>query len=161
MNKKIKNATPKSKYGINFKSKTEERFYTLLLEAGFKPRYEETMYTLWKGRQTTVPFYTQVKSKKDSQYNLINKGKRTLRDITYTPDFTITAPDGTTIFIEAKGFVNDVYPIKRKLFRSYLEDLANAGYKVAFFEIYSMKQLVQAINIIKEIYGPAKNQGAI
>lgn len=155
MNKKIKNATPKSKYGIDFKSKTEERFYTVLTEAGLKPKYEAVTYTLWSGRKTTVPYYTQ-----DTKHQLVSK-KGSLRDITYTPDFIIKAPDGTTIFIEAKGFVNDVYPIKRKLFRNYLEDFAAAGHKVAFFEIYSMRQLVQAIGIIISNYGFAKNSGAV
>ena len=46
---------------------------------------------------------------------------------------------------------NDCYYLKKKLFRKYLEDLYNTtGKKSIFFEVYSKKQLLQAIEIIKQ-----------
>lgn len=45
-----------------------------------------------------------------------------------------------------KGFQNDTYPIKKKMFRKLLETF-DIGF---FFEIYTKKQLLQAIDIIKK-----------
>ena len=50
------------------------------------------------------------------------------------------------IIIEAKGMENDVFYIKKKLFRKYLESW---GKPVLYFELRSKKQLLQAIEIIK------------
>ena len=43
----------------------------------------------------------------------------------------------------------DVYYLKKKLFRRYLENQSKQGIKSIFFEIYSKKQLLQAIEIFK------------
>lgn len=157
MNKKIKNATPHTNFGINFKSKTEERYYSILVKAGFDPKYEDCTYTLWEGLKVTTPYYTR--GGKSSQKDLILKSQEKLRPITYTPDFTFTVGN-TIIFMEVKGYMNDVYPIKRKLFRAYLEKVKNSGQRVAFFEIFSVRHLMQAINIIKTQYA-SKNKGHV
>ena len=66
-------------------------------------------------------------------------------DITYTPDFCFDY-NNLFVIIEAKGIENDVFPIKKKMFRKYLETCKKP---VVYFEIYSKKQLLQAIEIIK------------
>jgi hypothetical protein len=70
-----------------------------------------------------------------------------LIDTTYTPDFTFEY-HGALIIIEAKGFENDVFPLKKKMFRGVLEHL---NQNAIFFEIYTKKQLLQAIEIIKKL----------
>ena len=141
-NKKIIGATAKEHNGIKFKSKLEVAIYNMLLQEGFEPKYEEEKYTIWEGFYPKVPFYNKDKA---TRLLKIEKGK--LRDITYTPDFTFKYKD-TLVIIEAKGFENDVFPVKKKLFRKYLE--TNIP-KSLYFEIYTQKQLKQAINIIKEL----------
>ena len=145
MNKKIKNATPFEYAGINFKSKTEVMAYKTLLEHGFEVAYEPTSYTLWEGFKPTFPFYRPVGKSK----NLELDNTKTI-NITYTPDFVVTFKD-IPVIIEMKGFQNDTYPIKRKMFRKVLENL-NEGF---FFEVYTKKQLLQAIQIVKDY---AKNR---
>lgn len=137
-NKKIKNATPLSYKGLNFKSKLEVMCYKTLLEQGFSPLYEEKVFVLWQGFKPTVPFYNRKKSTKTLEPDT---GK--LRDITYCPDFTFQAND-KLIIIECKGFEDHVFPIKKKLFRGFLEAHPNAIY----FEIRTKKELLKAINII-------------
>ena len=45
---------------------------------------------------------------------------------------------------------NDVFYIKKKLFRAYLEDLyKETGQKSMYFEIHSKKQLLECIKLIK------------
>ena len=140
-NKKVKNATVIVYDGIKFKSKLEVAFYKLLIKAGFKPKYEKMTFLLWKGCKPTVPFYT-----KDRKTKLLKIESTKLRDMTYTPDFTFTY-NGKLIIIEAKGKENDTYPLKRKLFRGLLENYTSNN--PLFFEVFTQKQLLQAIEIIK------------
>lgn len=141
-NKKIIGATAKEYNGIKFKSKLEVTVYSTLLQEGFKPKYEEEKFIVWKGFKPTVPFYN-----KDKVTRLLKIEDVKVRDITYTPDFTFEYKD-TLIVIEAKGFENDTFPIKKKLFRKYLEKNRPSS---LYFEIYTKKQLMQAISIIKAL----------
>lgn len=140
-NKKVRNATVIEYNGIKFKSKLEAAFYKLLIKAGFEPQYEQRTYLLWKGCKPTIPFYT-----KDKKTKLLKLEDTKLRNITYTPDFTFNY-NGRLIIIEAKGKENDTYPLKRKLFRGLLERTVSDN--PLFFEVFSQKQLLQAIEIIK------------
>ena len=152
MNKKIKNATSLVYDNIQFKSKTEVMVYKTLLQSGFKPKYEAIKYVIWQGFKPTVPYYTKGKDKN------LHRADKKLVDITYTPDFTFLAPDKTTVIIEVKGFANDVYPIKRKMFRGYLEYIQNTlNQPVIYFEIYTKKQLLQAIELINKDYGTSEH----
>ena len=55
------------------------------------------------------------------------------------------------VYIEAKGIENDVFYIKKKLFIKYLDDLfIKTGEYSIYFEVYTKKQLLQAIEIIKD-----------
>lgn len=137
-NKKIKNATPTSYNGIQFKSKLEVNCYKTLLQHGFKPLYEERTFVIWQGFKPTVPFYNRRKKTKSLE---LDSGK--LRDITYTPDLTFTA-NGKLVIIECKGLEDPVFPVKKKLFRGYLEDHPDTLY----FEIRSTRELLKAIDII-------------
>lgn len=137
-NKKIKGATTKVYNGITFKSQLEVSIYKTLLQEGFKPKYEETKFVLWQGFKPKIPFYDRGKDG-------LNKLSMTkLIDITYTPDFTFEY-NNYLIIIEAKGYENDTFPIKKKMFRKVLESYSKALY----FEIFTKKQLVDAIKIIK------------
>lgn len=140
-NKKIKNATSLEYNDIQFKSKLEILVYKTLCQEGYDVKYEPYKYIIWKGFKPNVPFYT-----KDKKTKLLKLDDKKLIDITYTPDFVIEL-NNLTIIIEAKGFENDLFPVKKKLFRKYLEDNMN---DVIYFEIFTKKQLLQAINIINE-----------
>ena len=65
------------------------------------------------------------------------------------------------IYIEDKGIENDVFYIKKKLFIKYLDDCyINNGQKSIYFEVYTKKQLLQAIDIIKDYDSNRKNEDA-
>lgn len=140
-NRKVKNATPLEYDGIHFKSSLEVMIYRTLKEQGFPVRYEPQKIVVWEGFRPTVPFYD-----KDNVTRMLKKQMKKLLDITYTPDFMFEY-GGHQIIIEAKGFVNDTFPIKKKLFRKWLEDHPESIY----FEIYTKKQLMQAVEIINNL----------
>jgi len=139
-NKRIKGAAPLVVDDIKFKSKIEASVYKHLLQAGFEPVYEGMKFTIWSGFKPTVPFYTRV-----GRSNGLNM-KKTI-DITYTPDFTFMY-NGRLIIIEVKGLQNDVFPYKFKMFRRLLEEKPYIG-NTLLFEIFSIKQLKECIEIIK------------
>jgi hypothetical protein len=141
-NKKVKNAQSISYDGINFKSRLECNCYKLLKEAGFEPLYEPVKYKLLPSSQLEVGIvYTPRKKDltKSSSY----------RDLTYTPDFEFLFGD-RHIYYDAKGKPNDAYPLKKKLFLHYLEDV---GEPYIFFEPHNIAQIRQSINILRhELY---------
>lgn len=94
LNNKVRNATPLIYDNIEFKSKLEVYCYQKLKESNIQAEYEGKIFVL-------VPAFT------------FNKEK--VRKMTFTPDFV-----GETFVIECKGFRNDVFPLKWKLFKYYL-----------------------------------------
>ena len=140
-NKKVKNAHPLEYEGILFKSQLEKMTFITLKEAGFPVEYEPQKIVVFKGFKPTTPFYDKNKATRMLKLQM-NK----LIDITYTPDFMFEY-NNHLIIIEAKGFTNDTFPIKKKLFRAWLENHPESIY----FEVYSKKQVLQAIEIIKQL----------
>lgn len=146
-NKKIKNARESVFNGITFKSKLEESFYKTLKAANLDPNYELMKFILIDGFRPTVPFYNRSKSK------VFRLDMSKVRDITYTPDFTLLYND-ILFIIEAKGIENDTYPLKKKLFRRLLESMK---VPCVYFEVHTKRELLKVIDIIKS-YGKATGQ---
>lgn len=141
-NKKIKNASPLEYDDIYFKSQLEKMIYQTLREQGFPVKYEPHKFVLWQGFRPTVPFYD-----KNKYTRMLKLESKKIIDITYTPDFVFTY-NGFLVIIEAKGMENDCFYLKKKMFRKWLEDNHP---KSIYFEIYTKKQLLQAISIIQNL----------
>lgn len=132
-NKKIKNATPKEVDGIKFRSTLEARMYKKFKELNIDAKYEEKTYTLLDSFISPQIFYNRSSQGFKADF-------KPIRRITYTPDFTYYNENGVLVIIEAKGFENDAYPIKRSLFRNNIA-LSNCIY----FEIRTLKELEIAV----------------
>lgn len=157
-NKKIRNATKCRTENITFKSTLEKAIYNILQQQGFNPQYEPKTFTLWDGFQPITPFFDketdsqrerrQLGEDKDPSKKLIQKVGKII-GIRYTPDFYFKY-NNINVYIEAKGIENDVFYIKKKLFIKYLDNLyLTLGERSIYFEVYTKKQLMQAIDIIK------------
>ena len=153
-NKKIRNATVCKTRNITFKSQLEKTVYNCLLQERFNPQYEPKTFTLIDPFESTTPFYdketdTQFKKRReagDTTPKMLVKKGNAVQGIRYTPDFYFRYGE-LDVYIEAKGMENDVFYIKKKLFRRWLD--MQPGYSI-YFEIYTKKQLLQAIQIIKD-----------
>lgn len=142
-NRRILGATPYVAFdGTQMRSKLETKVYQWLYELGFTPQYESETFTYWEGPRPTVPFYDLGKNR-HLQLNM-----KKLVDMKYTPDF-IFMYHGIKVIIEAKGIENDQFPIRKKLFRAYLETL---DYPVVYAEIYTKRQLKEFIQLIRDVY---------
>lgn len=158
-NKKIRNATECKIDNLTFKSQLEKSIYRTLSELGFNPKYEPMTFELWGGFSPLTPFYdketdTQQKQRVENGDDIKSKilvlKSNKITGIRYTPDFYFKYGN-LNVYIEAKGVENDVFYIKKKLFRRYLDEqfINNKQYSI-YFEIYTKKQLLQAVEIIKE-----------
>lgn len=156
-NKKIRGAIKTKSLNITFKSQLEKVLYSTLLELGFSPKYEPKTFVVWEGFTSITPFYdketdTQKDRRDPKSSKMLTLKSATVQPIRYTPDIYFEY-NGIDVWIEAKGFENDLFYIKKKLFRKYLDTVFySTGKKSLYFEIYTKKQLFQAINIVKE-YG--------
>lgn len=158
-NKKIRNATSAKVKGITFKSQTEKMMYRTLVDKGITPEYEKHTFLLWEGFKPITPFYDQETDKQlESRMSAEGTTKRIPKilvlktdkvvGIRYTPDFYFRKND-IDVWIEVKGIENDVFYIKKKLFRKFLDDkFENEGVRSMFFEVYTKRQLLQALEII-------------
>lgn len=136
-NKKIKNATKTQSSGIEFKSQLEALIYKVLIEHNIVPEYEGRTFEFVPRLRPTVPFFNRIGK-------VFGLDMKPLQPITYTPDFTFLH-NGMLVIIEAKGFENDVYPVKRNLFRRYLEDLEQPS---LFFEVRTKREVLEALRIV-------------
>lgn len=147
-NRKILNATPVEVDGIQMKSKTERTIYLALKEMGITPQYEGETFTYWKDRKPKTLFYDR-NHKRQLRLNM-----KKLISIKYTPDF-IFMYDGIKVIIEVKGWENDSFPLRKKLFRGYLDTLP---YPVVYAEIFTKKQLLEFMEVLQTKAQEIKNQ---
>lgn len=140
-NKKVKNATALTVDGIKFRSKLEAYTYRQLKEAGIKSDYEEHKFILVDKFRYEPECYEPHKIKGEKVFTEVPKG---VRAMTYTPDF-VNLNDGWVI--EVKGYANDVFPIKWKLFKNLIKDDS-----ITLFLPSTQKQVRKTIEIIKSKY---------
>ena len=139
VNKKIKNANPLEYNGIRFKSRVEVSIYKLLKAHNIEAKYENKTFVLSPSIRPTVPFYNRTK--KAGFHSIMSP----INNITYTPDFTFMY-NNILVIVEVKGFENDVFPVKRNLFRKLLETLDTY---CMFFEVRTQKEMLEALEVIK------------
>lgn len=120
MQKKIRNATPTEFDGIKFRSKLEVYTYKKLKEACIDAEYEKHRYEL-------LPAFTYY----DKKY----------RAMTYLPDFV-----GSNFIIECKGFANDAWPLREKLFKHFL---VTNNIDIPFYKVSNQKEVDNLIKILK------------
>lgn len=121
-NKKIKNATKVEIDGIKFRSKLEAFTYKKLKEANIDAEYEMHRYEL-------LPKFKYL--------------DENIRAITYLPDFV-----GNGFVIECKGFANDAWANREKLFKYYLSKYEP---NTKFYLVKNQKQVIELINTLKEL----------
>ncbi len=147
-NKKIKGATLAEYKGIKFKSILECSCYKKLENSGFDFSYESEKITLWDGiKLQNTKVYAPKKIKAGKYNKFLELQTRALLNTTYTPDFIVTKGN-YKIYFDVKGKENDIYPIKKKMFLKTLEE-RNDGINYIFFEPHNVRQMLQAIEIIK------------
>jgi hypothetical protein len=113
--------------------------YIALKKAKIKAAYEgETYQLLDSFHFENESFERQANGKGD----LINRGSKKVLGIKYTPDFI--AKD---FIIETKGRANESFPIRWKLFKSYVKDKLP---QVTLYKPQNQKECDKVIELILE-----------
>ena len=147
---KIKNASKCSYDGVNFSSKLEMFCYKQLKEAGIDFIYQPETIELIPSFELNFKCYEDIgrivrdENKKvkysTKRFDLTNK----VRSISYTPDFSCC--NGLYI-IETKGFSNDAFPMRWKLYKQHL---MNTGFTGILMMPENQKEIIECIKIIKD-----------
>jgi hypothetical protein len=135
---KVKNAKKSTYKGLDFKSNLELHCYKKLEEAKIPVKYEEETFTIFPAMVYPLTCYEGTAKK------LYNKGSK-IRPITYTPDFV--DPNGKFI-IETKGYANESFPLRWKLFKKHLKD-NNKQY--VLFMPRNKKQVDEVVELITQL----------
>ena len=124
--------------GIEFQSLLEKRMYQLLHEEEIPVEYEEHSFIVFDALVYPQACYEGTPKK------LYNKGSK-VRSITYTPDFV--DPNGKWI-IETKGYANESFPLRWKLFKRHLKE-NNLAY--VLFMPRNKTQCLEVLELIKQL----------
>lgn len=143
------NAIPLIVDNIVFKSGLEAFTYKALVNAGFKPEYEQRKFKLFNGfPYRYVQAYLPSKKSKHKPLTCLQLKTSKVLDIVYTPDFILEFPN-QLIVIEVKGRANDRYPYVRKLFFQCMEEFGELNQtKVYFFEPHNQTHVNDMITIL-------------
>lgn len=110
--KKGKSISKAKKYvfkGVTYKSGLEMYMAKVLFENKIDFKYEPTKFNIQEKFKFENESYERQSNGKG---DFVNRGKKTVLPITYTPDFI-----GEGFIIETKGYANESFPIKWKMFK--------------------------------------------
>lgn len=114
----------------------------LLDEAGIKFKYEsEDFEVLPSFRFPFMCFERQSNGKGE----MINRGECKVRGISYKPDFV-----GDGFIIETKGYANESFPMRWKLFKKHISESGIAPEDLMIFKPQNVAECKKVIDLIKE-----------
>jgi hypothetical protein len=152
MNKKVKNAKIHIFNDIKFKSGLELFCYKALTENNINFIYQPAAVVLQEKFETEFKCYENSgKIYRDEDKKIIKSTKRFdninfVRPITYTPDFSGLLGEW---IIETKGYANDSFPIKWKL---YKKTLVRRGFDGPLMKPTNQSEVEACIRIIQSYY---------
>ena len=144
---KIK-AKSKEVDGIKFRSLLEAFCYRKLKEAGISCDYEKHKYVLLEGFH-----YPNQCWEDNGKTGYKDKQSHKVRDITYTPDFVDPHQPKPRWIIECKGYANERFPLKWKMFRQKLMEEDDPP---ALFVPRNQSQCLETVKQILELIAPTK-----
>ena len=124
--------------GINFASGLEKYMYMALRKAKISALYEGQTYEL--SRAFDFPFESYERCG-NGKGDYKNRGNKKILNIKYTPDFV-----GKHFIIETKGRANESFPLRWKLFKSWI---ALRAPTIALFKPQNQKDCDYTIDQIK------------
>jgi len=124
--------------GIKFASGLEAYMYKALKQAKIKANYEGYTYDLVREFDFNIDVYERCANGKGDYKN---RGHKTIRKISYTPDFI-----GDGFIIECKGRPNESFPIRWKLFKKFAAETWNSN--ITIYKPQNQKECDETIKLI-------------
>lgn len=128
--------------GTEYKSGLELTMAKLLVEAKIKFKYEPKSFDLIETFNFPFRCYERQGNGKG---DMVDRGCKKVRGITYTPDFV-----GEDFIIETKGYANESFPIRWKLFKKMLIDRGVADPdKLIIYKPQKISECEEVVKLIK------------
>ena len=124
--------------GIKFASGLEKHMYSLLKQNKISTAYEGTTYTIFPSFEFEKEAFERCGNGKG---DFKDRGNKKVLAITYTPDFI-----GPGYIIECKGRANESFPLRWKLFKSYVQKHLCA----VLYKPQNQKECEEVIRLIKQ-----------
>ena len=151
-NMKVQGAIKVQYMGIEFKSKLEFYMYKLLEGESLNFTYEKKSFKYFAGLDTNFSSYENCKGK-----GYIKVSNR-IRSASYKPDF-ICETDTHYYIIETKGFKTDIFQLRFKFFKSFLNDNPVSNKIIEIHMPSSQKDCQEVIKkILNDISGKGTNE---
>lgn len=125
--------------GVTYKSSLERTMGILLTEAGIPFQYEPERLQVLEGFDFPFESYERQSNGKG---DMINRGGKKVLGITYTPDFI-----GEGFIIETKGYANESFPMRWKLFKKWITE----KYSPEDIVIYKPQKISECEEVVKLI----------
>jgi hypothetical protein len=135
--------------GIDYKSSLEKTMAMLLDEAGIDFDYEPESFVILDS------FYFPIDSferQSNGKGDMINRGYKKIQPIKYTPDFI-----GDGFIIETKGYANESFPIRWKLFKSMIVNNPEKYGDISLYKPQKVSECEKVVKLIKEKYDQKAN----
>lgn len=139
--KQIVNSSKVVYKDIKFESRLELYMYKLLELSGLHFGYEAQTFDVLEG------FKDENSLLAKHNKSFIERGKRKVVGIKYTPDFLVYVNNEIKFVIETKGRPNESFPLRMKLFRKYLN---NNNMKVDVFIPTNQQQCQITLKMIQD-----------
>ena len=123
--------------GLTFASGLEAYMYKALKAANIKASYEGWTFDLIREFDFNIDVYERCANGKGDYKN---RGHKTIRKISYTPDFI-----GQGFIIECKGRPNESFPIRWKLFKKYVSERLHS---VTLYKPQNQKECDETVSLI-------------
>ena len=123
--------------GIKFASGLEKYMYLALKKAKVHAIYEGATFIIQEGFEFKTTSYERQGNGKGE---FKDRGNKKVLPITYTPDFI-----GPGYIIECKGRANESFPLRWKLFKSYVQKHLCA----VLYKPQNIKECEEVIKLIK------------
>lgn len=128
--------------GIHYKSTLERNMAMLLDRAGIDFKYEEVSYQVMKGFDFPISSFERQTNGKGE---MIDRGNKKVLPIKYTPDFT-----GEGFIIETKGYANESFPIRWKMFKKFLVENGHCEKGTVVYKPQKLSECEEVIRLIKQ-----------
>lgn len=129
--------------GVDYKSPLEMKMAMLLTQAELDFEYEPENFHVMEGFNFPFDCYERQSNGKGE---FKNRGLKKILPTKYTPDFI-----GDGFIIETKGYANEAFPLRWKLFKKLLTD--SEQYTPENLTVYKPQTLAECeetINLIKQ-----------
>lgn len=129
--------------GIEYNNTFERKMAMLLDEADIPFEFEPKTFMLVEPFVFPLVSYERQSNQKGL---MINRGQKKVQGIKYTPDFV-----GEGFIIETKGYANETFPMRWKLFKNLLTQQGVKTEDLVIFKPQKISELVEVVKLIKEL----------